>query len=263
MELILGHAGTNHIDAQEMRNLFAGVVGEGSYILRGMEASVVSANQVRISEGGGIVQGAYFETASGAESVTIDNGTQGLKRHDLICAEYSITGGIENMELVVVKGTPSATPQDPSCTTGKISSGATVQFPFYRVRLDGLSIDGIDTIAPNRVFEASHEKIGIWECTKYSDGRAYASTSNYKFSADGGAYPRGALFYVHSTTLQMPTGFFTSVQRSSIAAASSPPWIYFGRNVFSTTQLSWYAAKAVDNWAGGNKADIEVWGRWK
>jgi hypothetical protein len=83
------------------------------------------------------------------EEVTIENGLQGVKRYDLICARYTKNAdtSIESAELVVMKGTSSANPSDPACVEGNILEGALIDdFPLYRVRLDGLNIVGVDCL---------------------------------------------------------------------------------------------------------------------
>ncbi|KLE27975.1 hypothetical protein AAX71_04515, partial [Bifidobacterium adolescentis] len=79
-----------------------------------------------------------------AESVTISNGSQGVKRNDIICAHYhrdSKTGN-ELVELTVLKGTPNATTAaDPTIPSGKILSGAVDAYmPLWRIPLDGITV---------------------------------------------------------------------------------------------------------------------------
>jgi hypothetical protein len=46
-----------------------------------------------------------------------------------------------------VKGTSSTSPSDPTCEEGNILEGELVDdFPLYRVRLDGLNIEGVDCL---------------------------------------------------------------------------------------------------------------------
>lgn len=52
------------------------------------------------------------------------------------------------MQLAVVKGTPAATnPAMPAYNTGTIAAGnSPVDFPIYRVNLDGISITSVDSL---------------------------------------------------------------------------------------------------------------------
>lgn len=152
MQIISGYRGEPHITSQQIRNRNIGIWGFTSRIIEGvsaeMEATVVSANEVSISSGMVSCQGCTAEIPRGtSESVSIDNGTQGMLRRDLIVVRYTKNAGtsIENMSLVVIKGTPAASnPQTPSYTTGSIAGGdLLVDFPLYQVNLNGISIDSV------------------------------------------------------------------------------------------------------------------------
>lgn len=152
MQIISGYRGEPHITSQHIRNRNIGIWGFTSRIIEGvsaeMEATVVSANEVSISSGMVSCQGCTAEIPRGtSESVSIDNGSQGMLRRDLIVVRYTKNAGtsIENMSLVVIKGTPAASnPQTPSYTTGSIAGGdLLVDFPLYQVNLNGISIDSV------------------------------------------------------------------------------------------------------------------------
>lgn len=152
MQIISGYRGEPHITSQQIRNRNIGIWGFTSRIIEGvsaeMEASVVSANEVSISSGMVSCQGCTGEIPRGtSESVSIDNGTQGMLRRDLIVVRYTKNAGtgVEDMDLVVIKGTPAASnPQVPSYTTGSIAGGdLLVDFPLYQVNLNGISIDSV------------------------------------------------------------------------------------------------------------------------
>ena len=82
------------------------------------------------------------------ESLTIENGTQNQKRYDLIVYEISKQDNQETLSLKVIKGTPSATnPVDPTLTQqDTLSSGTIFQLPLYRVKLNGINIEGVDDL---------------------------------------------------------------------------------------------------------------------
>ena len=113
-----------------------------------MAATIVSANEVEIADGLVIAQGCAAEIARGtSESMSIDNGDQGMLRKDLIVLRYTkeASTGVEDMELAVIKGTPAASnPATPSYTSGSIADGDTlVDFPLYTVNLNGISIESV------------------------------------------------------------------------------------------------------------------------
>lgn len=151
MNIITGYRGEAHITPQQDRDVNAGIFGSGVYILNigsKMAATIVSANEVTIADGLVIAQGCTAEIARGtSESMSIDNGDQGMLRKDLIVLRYTkeASTGVEDMELAVIKGTPaSSNPAVPSYTSGSITDGDTlVEFPIYTVNLSGITIQSV------------------------------------------------------------------------------------------------------------------------
>lgn len=155
LHLITGYAGEAHITSADQGAYNMGTYGEGEFVLkRGNKfaATVVSANSITIADGEAMMQGRFIKLAAGTtESVTIDNGTQGMNRKDIICIHYERDSGtgVESASFVVKKGTESSgTPADPSYTTGDITDGNDLvnEMPLYRVNLSGLTISSIDTM---------------------------------------------------------------------------------------------------------------------
>ena len=155
MEIIAGYVGEPHVTSQQERNTNIGIFGSNAHIIGGvnseLEATVVSANLVEISDGMIVCEGCTAEIPRGTnDSLVIENGEQGMKRIDLIVARYSRNAntGAESMELVVIKGTSAASdPVAPSYNTGTIADGdSPVDFPIYRVNLDGISITSVDAL---------------------------------------------------------------------------------------------------------------------
>lgn len=151
MNIITGYKGTPHVSAQQDRDINSAIFSSGVYILNigsKMAATIVSANEVTIADGLVIAQGCAAEVARGtSESLAIDNGTQGMLRKDLIVLRYSkdASTGVEDMELAVIKGTPSASnPATPAYTSGSIADGDTLaEFPLYTVNLSGITIQSV------------------------------------------------------------------------------------------------------------------------
>lgn len=144
-ELITGFAGTPHVGSDDMGAFQAGILGTGSYVLQTgqqLKATVASANKVTISTGDLVMNGRHVRMAT-ATDLTIQNGTQGQKRNDLIVCRYSkASDGKETATLVVVKGTAtSGTATDPAYNTGSILDGASASdMPLYRIPLDGITV---------------------------------------------------------------------------------------------------------------------------
>lgn len=155
MNIITGYVGEPHVTSQQERNTNIGIFGSGVHIIGGvnseLEATVVSANLVEISDGMIVCEGCTAEIPRGTnDSLVIENGEQGMKRIDLIVARYTRNAntGAESMELVVIKGTSAANdPVAPAYNTGLIADGdSPVDFPIYRVNLNGISITSLDAL---------------------------------------------------------------------------------------------------------------------
>ena len=154
MNIITGYRGEPHVTSQQLRDTNIGTFGGDAYILdvgSKMAATVISANEVQIADGLLVAEGCTAEVARGTtESMTIENGSQGMLRTDLIVARYTKTAGtaVEAMELAVIKGTPAASnPATPAYNEGLIADGdSPVDFPLYKVNLDGISITSVDAL---------------------------------------------------------------------------------------------------------------------
>lgn len=192
MNIITGYRAEPHITAQQDRDVNIGIFGASAKILKGvgseMAATVVSANEVEIADGMIMCEGCASEIAHGTtESMTIDNGTQGKLRIDLIVARYNrnTSTGVEDMALIVIKGTPSASdPQSPAYISGTISDGdTTVDFPLYQVNIDGISITSVDALV---------DTVNIPDLISDSISNALKSALGWK--TIGGGYVYGQTF---------------------------------------------------------------------
>lgn len=148
--LITGYAGYEHIKSSDAGSFNAAFFGEGQYVMEiGSEfaASILNNNTVRIYSGDGLMFGRHFRIDSNShEDVTIETGTAGTKRYDLICATYkkNTTDGTEEVYLEVIKGSESSSPKLPTHTTGNILLGATFnQMPLYSVYVSGVELSGV------------------------------------------------------------------------------------------------------------------------
>ena len=155
MNIITGYGGQPHIYPHHDRETNIGIFGDGTHILNvgsQMAATVISANEVQIADGLLVAEGCTAEVARGTtESMTIENGSQGMLRTDLIVARYTKASGtaVEDMELAVIKGTPAASnPATPAYNTGLIADGdSPVDFPLYKVNINGISIASVERLA--------------------------------------------------------------------------------------------------------------------
>ena len=148
MEIITGYTGKPHVTSEQDRDVNIGVVGEESYVLQtGMQlaAEVSSNNEIKIRDGVLMHQGCTASIKKNTyDSLTITNGSQGMKRVDLIVARYEKNqdNGIESLDLKVIQGTPAeSNPAAPQYTEGDIQAGDYVaDMPMYQVIIEGLNI---------------------------------------------------------------------------------------------------------------------------
>lgn len=148
MQIVTGYTGTAHIKSAHDRSRNAGVVGKGSYVLSTgnmLAAKMQTANTLRIVDGDLMLQGTHATIEAGThEDLTIDNGTQGMKRNDLVVARYERLSGepkTESVTLRVIKGSPSSgAAADPAHVEGDVLNGDLVaEMPLYRVPIDGIT----------------------------------------------------------------------------------------------------------------------------
>ena len=140
--------------AQDGR-LNAAAWGDGKYVLptqAEFAITVDSANQVTVATGDAMLEGRHV-TSEAPTALTVDSGTQGMKRNDLVCIVYAKNGsGVESAALQVVKGTEtSGTPSDPAIPSGSILAGDTA----CAMALWRLPIDGIALGEPVQLFEVA------------------------------------------------------------------------------------------------------------
>lgn len=143
-EIVDGMTGTKHISSDDLAALNTATVGKADCVLEygdDFALTMASANSATLGTGVGMVGGKRFWNQA-ATSLTIQSGTQGQKRNDLVVARYAKTSaGIESITPVVIKGTPSAdTAADPEVTANDLK--------LWRIPLDGINAG-----APVKLFE--------------------------------------------------------------------------------------------------------------
>lgn len=148
MDIITGYTGSPHVTAEQDRDINIGIFGNESYVLQTgsqLTAEVSSNNEIKVRDGVIMHQGCAASIKKNTyDSLAITNGSQGMKRVDLIVARYSRdpSTNVESLALKVIQGTPSEnSPTVPGYTTGDIQSGDLVaDMPLYQVILNGLNI---------------------------------------------------------------------------------------------------------------------------
>lgn len=150
-----------HIKSSDDARAYAGLFGNGSYVFKTgnkLSASMVDSNTLRIMDGDSIFCGRKWNIRN-FEDVTIENGTPGMKRVDLVVAHFE-TSPSEEISLVVYKGTEVDTgdPVVPTYIEGDLNAGDTVaEMPLYTVTLNGLTVG-----VPSQMFVVVDDLYGDW-----------------------------------------------------------------------------------------------------
>lgn len=162
IELVDGKAGVAHISSEDKAIIHQAKFSKSDVVYDwgdAFQCSMSSSNRATIGTGCASIQGLDWHITA-AESVTISNGSQGMKRNDIICAHYhrNASNGNENVALTVLKGSPNATAAaDPTIPSGKILSGAVDAYmPLWRIPLDGITVD-----TPVRLFTPRGGLVGF------------------------------------------------------------------------------------------------------
>lgn len=164
-EIVDGMTGTKHISSDDLSALNVATIGKADCVLEygdDFALTMQSANSATLGTGVGMVGGKRFWNQA-ATSLTVQSGTQGQKRNDLVVARYAKTSaGIESITPVVIKGTPSAdAAADPEVTANDLK--------LWRIPLDGINAG-----APVKLFETVAPLASLGQ-TSYavssSDGR--------------------------------------------------------------------------------------------
>lgn len=174
MEIIDGYRGQTHVTPSKVGTCGLGLISPSSCILNTgnkLSCQTVAGNRIRILDGAFVIQGRRGWIAPGAyDEVTIENGSQGEYRKDIIVIEYTrdSESGIENFALKVVKGTPaSSDPQLPELTTADVNAGATLhQEPLYVVTVSDAAIG-----APERQMAIMDSLGDVVELDGSADGK--------------------------------------------------------------------------------------------
>ena len=177
IELVDGKAGTNHISSEDKSIIHQAKFGRGSMVFDwgdALKCTMKTANQAVIGTGCASIQGLDWHITD-PETVTIDTGSQGMNRNDIVAAHYhrdSAKNDIETIGLEVLKGTPtSGTATDPTIPTGVILNGATDAYQaLWRIPLTGITVG-----TPVRLFTP---KGALWDSVTRDPSRDSTVTVN-------------------------------------------------------------------------------------
>lgn len=155
LHLVTGYAGAPHVSSSDQGSLYEALIRSGQFVMDAgakFSASIVTNNQIRVNDGELMMQGRHVKLTPGAYvDLTVENGTQGYSRTDLVVVRYTrnAVSGVEECSLAVLKGVPAeSNPSDPEYTTGNLNAEGTLQhdFPLYRVSISGLVLEGLTVL---------------------------------------------------------------------------------------------------------------------
>ena len=153
MELVTGHAGSDHISAADMAALYRGLLIDKDVVLdtgQHLECTMLDANTAEIGTGDCMLQ-AHHARVEVAEQLEVRSGSNGYNRNDLVVARYTLgTGNVQSIYLAIVEGTAVAgDAEDPTYVTGTIDTGSTlVEFPLWRIPITGVNVGTPERIMP-------------------------------------------------------------------------------------------------------------------
>ena len=186
--LVTGYAGKAHIKSEDQGSFNASFFGTGQFVMEAgnqLKASIIDNNTVRLLDGDILMQGRHIRINPNTyEDVTIENGTTGVNRCDLIVMEYSkdSTTGIETAALKVLKGVEdSGTVTTPAHTEGDILAGAILnQMPLYKVLIEGVVLADVvclfDVIPPFQTLAEKYKKEFAESCEAYLNSLGILNT---------------------------------------------------------------------------------------
>lgn len=154
MENITAYTGEAHVTSNQFRAIISSLTGVGSYIAdidEHLEPELSTDNTVKIHSGVLFHHGHVMRVPPGTyDPVTYINGTQGMKRIDLVVARYTKDSSSkkESSEWVVIQGTPAASdPVVPEYTMGNMQDGDSVDdCPVFELHFDGLNVTSIEKV---------------------------------------------------------------------------------------------------------------------
>ena len=210
--LVTGKWGEPHVTSAQQRNYNAGIAGDGQYVMSGMTATMTNSNTCHIDPGVASFNGADVEVPAGGVDLTIENGTQGQKRNDLVVLRYTKNAGsqVEDVSLVVIKGTPSSgTATDPAHNEGSILDGdSPCDMPLWRIPLNGIDVG--DPVQLFKDFES------------ISDLRETISQRTIHYDGIAINQPFGQVWY---RWIDITISISPSIALASIGTASGVLWI--------------------------------------
>ena len=291
MKIVSGRTGSPHVTSQQFRQMLEGIIGQGSYIItsgENLKPELSSNNLLKIRSGMMAHHGCISCVDIGTyDEVTLTNGSQGMKRIDLIVNRYTRNAEteVENCSWKVIQGTPVASnPAVPAYTSGNLQDGDLVdECPAFEVHYDGINVtevksllsvtDGLSELSSklaksnDSIATINNKLISIVErgakngynYIKYSNGDAVV-WRKYTWSTDVATNWYG-LYFASSKAVDFPFAF-KEAPLIIVSPGTTNELYWMGVNEVSTTgyKLTAYSVKKGMCYSQGNMLII---GKWK
>lgn len=250
MEIVSGRIGKPHVTSQQFRQLIEGTVGQESCILtsgENLEPELASNNSLKIRSGMLAHHGNISSVKIGTyDAVNLSNGSQGMKRIDLVVCRYTRNAEteVESCNWVVIMGTPvSSNPVAPTYTVGNLQEGDLVDdCPVFELHYDGINVTEVKkmlSVLPNvaelnsnSIIKSGHNDNGYYR--KYADGTLEMWGSK-RFDNINMQTPDNWNYYCGGrVNVPLPMESKTWVSVIATAAGSCAPWISIPPNGLGT-----------------------------
>ena len=180
MEIVSGLGEKPHVTSQQFRQVLEGTIGQKSYIItsgENLEPELAANNLLKIRSGMMSHHGNVSSVKIGTyDEVELTNGSQGMKRIDLVVNRYTRNAktNIEKNEWVVIMGTPVASnPVAPAYTVGNLQKGDLVDdCPVFELHYDGINVTEVKkmlSVLPNVAELNSNKKVECFSKTVATD----------------------------------------------------------------------------------------------
>lgn len=210
MEIVSGLGEKPHVTSQQFRQVLEGTIGQKSYIItsgENLEPELAANNLLKIRSGMMSHHGNVSSVKIGTyDEVELTNGSQGMKRIDLVVNRYTRNAetNIEKNEWVVIMGTPVASnPVAPTYTVGNLQKGDLVDdCPVFELHYDGINVTEVKkmlSVLPNvaelnsniKILNSKNDNGHALKVFNASENLAYGCWNDglYRY---GGYYGNGA-----------------------------------------------------------------------
>jgi len=294
MKIVSGRTGSPHVTSQQFRQMLEGIIGQGSYIItsgENLKPELSSNNLLKIRSGMMAHHGCISCVDIGTyDEVTLTNGSQGMKRIDLIVNRYTRNAEteVENCSWKVIQGKPVASnPTVPAYTSGNLQNGDLVdECPAFEVHYDGINVtevksllsvtDGLSRLSSKLTettagLSKANNSLGVIGTQYFGKTASYSyrNANNWVNNVAKVTLPKGT--YIFTITAkpqalgQNLDAFTLGVTGVSWWEAQSTSLIYFGSGFYPTCTHTFVASVNAGTyglaiWSSHNRTvnDVEI-----